>query len=158
MGTTKKPLVLGADGTIQQLQAGDIVDVGAAKQVFSATNGNAGAITIGQAVYINGASSVDLADASADSTAKALGIVYDASVATGAPAVAITDGVLVSADWTGATGSATLTAGSSYFLSDSTPGMLTDVAPTVAGSSIVRIGTAISETELEISIGQPIKL
>ena len=154
----KKPIVLGADGSLQQLQAGDIIDVGAAKQVFTATNSNAGAITLGQMTYVNGNGSVDLARANADVTSRAIGLIYDASIASAASGTVVTDGVIVSTDWTAVTGSATLTAGSIYYLSDTLAGGLVTVVPVAAGSSIVRVGTALSGTELEISIGEPIKL
>jgi hypothetical protein len=154
----KKPLVLGADGSIQQLQAGDIVDVGAAKQIFTATNSNAGAITIGQMVYVDGSGSVDLARANADVTSRAIGLVYDASIASAGTGTIVTDGVIVSTDWTAVVGAATLTAGAIYYLGDALAGGLVTVVPVAAGSSVVRIGTALSGTELEISIGDPIKL
>jgi hypothetical protein len=154
----KKPLVLGANGELEQLQAGDNIEAGSSNQSFSALNSNAGAISIGQAVYVDGAGSVDLAQADAETTSNAIGLVQDASVASGASGMVITDGVLVSADWTTVTGSATLTAGGKYFLSDATAGQITLTPPTLAGSYVVRVGTAISATELEISISRGIKL
>ena len=155
---TKKPLVLGLDGSIQQLQAGDSVEVGAAAQTFTATNNNAGPITIGQAVYVDSTGTVDLSIANADVLANTIGLVNDASVAAGSPGVIITDGILSSADWSAVTGTALLTAGAKYFLDDATAGMLTDVPPVLAGSYITLVGTAISEIELEVSIRDTIKL
>jgi len=154
----KKPLVLGANGELEQLQAGDSIEAGSTTQSFSATNSNAGAISIGQAVYIDGSGSVDLAIATAGSTAGVIGLVEDATIATTATGLILTDGVLSSADWTAVVGAATLTAGTVYFLSDATAGMITDVPPTLAGSYVAKIGTAISATDLEVSIARPIKL
>ena len=155
---TKKPLVIGANGTMEQLQPGDIIDVGAAKQVFTATNSNAGAITVGQVVYVDGAGSVDLAQANATATSNVIGLVNDSSIASTSAGVIMTDGVIVSADWTAVTGVATLTAGSTYFLDPATAGGLTVTPTTTSGNSLVRVGVALSTTEMEITIDQPIKL
>ena len=154
---SRKPLVIGPSGNIEQLQAGDNVEVGAAKQIFTATNTNAGAITLGQPVYISSADSVDKASASTGSTAAAIGLVMDASVASAAVAVIITDGVIDNSDWTAVIGSATLTAGAKYFLS-TTAGLLTTIAPSATGEYITVVGTAISATSLEVSIRDSIKL
>ena len=154
----KKPLVIGSNGTVEQLQAGDIIDVGAAKQVFTATNNNAGAVTIGQPVYVDGAGTVDLAQASTSTAAKVIGLVNDASVASAGSGVIITDGVLTSSDWTAVIGATDLTAGSVYFLDGATAGKLTTTPVTVTGNTLIRVGTALSTTEFEISIGEPIKL
>lgn len=154
----KKPLVLGSNGEIEQLQPGDSIVAGSTTQSFSATNSNTGAITIGQVVYVDGAGSVNLAKADNETTAKAIGLVEDASIATLDTGMILTDGTLTSSDWTSVTGSAILTPGSVYFLSDTTAGQITTTPPTLSGSFVVRIGTAISTTTLEVSISRPIKL
>ena len=155
----KKVLVLGANGEIEQLQAGDTVDiVASSNQQFSATNQSGVAITIGQPVYIIAADTVDLALADAKATSGVIGLVLDDTIASSAIGTILTDGILTSTDWTAAVGAATLTAGSVYFLSDTTVGTLTTTAPTTAGSFLTRVGTAISTTTLEVTINRPIGL
>ena len=158
MAKTRKPLVLGDNGGMEQLQPGDIIDVGAAKQVFTATNSNGGAITVGQVVYVDGAGSVDLAQANATATSNVIGLVNDTSIASTSAGIIMTDGVIESADWTAVIGVASLTAGSTYFLDPVLAGGLTVTPTTTAGNSLVRVGVALSATSLEITIDQPIKL
>lgn len=158
---SRKPLVI-INGQIQQLQAGDTLDASVSEvDVVAMQNGNAAPITIGQPVYVKAASSVDLAQASASGTVEVLGLVRETSIAAAATGVIQTDGVLAAttAQWdavTGGTGG--LTAGTVYFLSAATAGKLTTSAPTSTGQYVVRIGKAISTTEMEITIGQPILL
>ena len=155
----KKVLVLGANGEIEQLQAGDTVDiVASSNQLFSATNQNGGAITIGQPVYIAAADTVDLALADAQATSGVIGLVSDANIDSTAIGTIVTDGILTSADWTSVVGAATLTTGAVYFLSDVTVGTLTTTPTTTTGSFVTRVGTAISTTTLEVTISRPIKL
>ena len=147
------------DGEIGQLRAGDTLDITASNnQIFSATNSNIAAITIGQPVYIQGADTVDLALADAKATSGVIGLVLDASIDSSAVGTILTDGILTSTDWTAVVGEATLTVGSVYFLSDVDAGMLTTTAPTTTGSFVTRVGTAISTTTLEVTISRPIGL
>ena len=147
------------DGEIGQLKAGDTLDITASNnQIFSATNSNIAAITIGQPVYIQGANTVDLALADAKATSGVIGLVLDASIDSSAIGTIVTDGILTSADWTSVVGAATLTVGSVYFLSDTVAGTLTTTATTTTGSFVTRVGTAISTTTLEVTISRPIGL
>ena len=147
------------DGEIGQLKAGDTLDITASNnQIFSATNQNAGAITIGQPVYIIGANMVDLALADAKATSGVIGLVLDASIDPAVVGTILTDGILTSTDWTAVVGAATLTVGSVYFLSDTVAGTLTTTATTTTGSFVTRVGTAISTTTLEVTISRPIGL
>jgi hypothetical protein len=158
---THKPLVL-INGQIQQLQAGDTLDAQVSEvDVVSKTNDNVGAIVIGQPVYVKATGNVTLAQANASGTVEVLGLVRDASIATSATGIIQTDGILsaTTAEWDVVTGgSGGLTPGSVYYLDPSTPGSLTDTAPTASGQCVVRVGKAISTTEMEISIEQPILL
>lgn len=153
----KKPLVIGSNGEIEQLQAGDNILAGSTTQSFSAINENAGAISQGQVVFVSSSGSVNLANNTAEATAKAIGVVEDASIAPTASGSVLTDGAITVADWTAIAGAPTLTAGSVYFL-DGVDGNITTIPPILAGSYVVRIGTAISTTTLEVSISRPIKL
>ena len=157
----RKPLVI-VDGAIQQLQAGDSLDAAASEvDVVARTNDNAGAIVIGQPVYPSAAGAVDLAQADAIGTAQVLGLVSSTSITSAASGNIQTDGVLsaTTGQWdavAGTTGG--LTAGAVYYLDPDTAGMLTATAPTAAGDYVIRVGLALSTTELEISVQPPIKL
>jgi len=138
----RKPLVINA-GQIEQIQAGDTLDAVVTEiDVVSMTNNNANSIVIGAPVYCESAGNVDLAQADASGSIQ-------------------TDGVLAAttAQWdavAGTTGG--LAAGTIYYLSAVDVGEITATAPTTGGQFVVRIGLALSATELEISISQPIKL
>jgi hypothetical protein len=69
----------------------------------------------------------------------------------------MTDGTHELADWTGIAGTADLTPGALYWLSD-VPGQITTTAPTADGYYVVPIGRAVSTRKLDIEIGQPIRL
>lgn len=149
----QKPLVI-IGGQIQQIPSGDTLSAASSEvDVIAMTNANAGAITIGMPVYVSAAGSVNKAAAGAAGTRQVLGLVKDASIAAAGSGFIQTDGILSSADWTAVTGGTTLTAGSLYFLS-ATAGQLTTTAPSGAGSYVVKVGIAISTTEMEITIEQ----
>jgi hypothetical protein len=153
----KKPLVITA-GQIEQLQSGDSVEH---PGLFTRTNNNAGAITVGQPVYVDGAGTVDLALADAAATTHVLGLVADASIAAAASGGIQTDGVLTAAtlDWDAVTGQVGgLTTGVQYYLDPTTPGNMTTTAPSATGDFVAPLGIAMSTTELEITIGHTIKL
>ena len=155
----KKVLVLSTTGEIEQLQTGDTIDVTTdSNQVFTAQNATGAALTIGQTVYISAANTVEAALADDVTTSGVVGLVADASIADGANGYILTDGTLVSTDWTAVVGATTLTAGSVYFLSDTAAGELTTTVPTAPGSFVTRVGTAINTTTLEVTISRPIKL
>jgi len=149
-------------GQIEQLQSGDTLDAAVSEvDVVSLTNNNASPIVIGAPVYTDVASGVDLAQADASATIEVLGLVQAVSIAAAASGFIQTDGVLAATttQWdavAGTTGG--LTPGAIYYLSEATPGILTETAPTTGGQFVVRVGKAISTTEMEISISQPIKL
>jgi hypothetical protein len=145
----QKPLVI-IGGQIQQIPSGDTLSAASSEvDVIAMTNANAGAITIGQPVYVSSAGSVNLAAAGAAGTRNVLGLVKDASIAAASSGFVQTDGIISSANWTVVVGSETLTAGSVYYLS-ATAGQLTTTAPTGSGSYVCKVGIAISTTELEI--------
>lgn len=153
----KKPLVI-TNGQIQQIQAGDSL---ASENIYNRTNNNAGAIVIGQPVYVDGAGTVDLAQADALATANVLGLVADVSIAAAASGGIQTGGRLTATtgQWDAVTGQVGgLTPGAKYFLDPATAGMLTTTAPTTDGEVVAAVGEALSTTELEIDIDQTILL
>lgn len=154
---TKKPLVI-TSGQVEQLQAGDSIEH---PGLFSRVNGNAGAIVIGQPVYVDAPGSVDLAQADAASTTDVLGLVADTTIPSAGSGGILTDGVLTATtgEWDVVTGQVGgLTSGVKYWLDPTTAGNLTTTAPTVVGDFVAPIGQAMSTTELEITIGHTIKL
>ncbi len=157
----RKPLVI-VNGRIRQIAAGDTVDAQVIEvDVVNQQNNNAAAIVIGSPVYNDGAGTVDLAQADVAATVEVLGLVKDVTIAAAASGTIQTDGILAAttAQWDVITGDVGgLTAGSVYYLDPDTSGKLTNTAPTAVGDFVVRIGKAISTTEMEITVLQPIEL
>lgn len=109
-------------------------------------NGEASTIEKGMVVKIGDPGEFLLAEA--DSlTNLGLGVLTE-DVLTGDPAVAIFRGKIYKDDWTTVTGSATLTEGTRYYLSDTTPGLLTATPPTITQY----IGVALDANNLLINI------
>lgn len=154
---TRKPMVM-IDGQLQRLPSGDTVEGASASLVHTLTNSNVSPITIGQPVYTDGAGSVDLAQADAVGTSRVLGLVAEASIASAASGTIKYAGILVNADWTTVTGSATLTPGANYYVDAATAGKLVTTAPDTAGQQLAYVGRAVSTTELAIEIARPIGL
>lgn len=152
----RKPLVLNA-GQMEQLQTGDTLDaslVQLVNRVFTSAG------IIGNVVYTDGAGSVDLAKADAQGTIRVSGLATGTVLAAASGDVAV-DGVLTAStgEWDAITGdTGGLTPGADYFLDAATAGLLTLTAPTTPGEFVVRVGHALSATEFEIEIQQPIKL
>lgn len=149
-----KPVVIKA-GQLQRIQAGDVIDSALAPEVQTVTNANAGAIVIGRPVFISAADSVDLAQANSTSTSQVIGLVFDASIASAASGLVLTDGVLAATttQWdvvTGQTGG--LTAGAEYYLSPTTVGGLTTTAPDGDGQVVAPVGVALGTTKLRLGI------
>lgn len=157
----RKPIVI-VDGYLQQIQSGDTLDAVVSEvDVVELTNNEVGAIVIGTPVYVAGAGIVEKAQADAFGTVEVLGLVRATSIGASSSGEIITDGILTATtgEWDTVTGdSGGLTAGTIYYLDPDTAGMLTTTAPTTGGDYVVRIGKALSTTELEITITQPILL
>ena len=159
----KKPLVIVA-GQIQQIQSGDVIDVSVVGEVDVVSLENdtgAAAIVIGAPVYSKSAGKVDNAQADAVATVEVIGLVQAVTVAYQASGNIQTDGVLTATtgQWDAVTGDAGgLTFNDVYYLDPDTAGMLTTTAPTTIGDFVVRVGKAISTTDMEISILNAVKL
>ncbi len=153
----KKPLVL-TNGEIEQLQSGDTIDV--QPDSFEATFTST--VIAGEPVYIDGASSVDQAQANASGTSEVVGLASAAVTAASTGTVIFNGTVtLTTAEWdavAGTTGG--LTAGTKYYLSDATAGRIVDQAsiPTVATRFVVELGEALDSTDLLVQIRRRIKL
>ncbi len=154
----KKPLVLDSAGGLEELQAGDNLDVSANKVTRTFTS-----VTIaGEPVYADTNTSVDGAQANADGTSNVVGL---AAAAVGAAATGdmCISGVvtLTTGEWdalTGETGG--LTRDLKYFLDDATAGRMLqedNLTSLGAGDYLVELGTAISTTEMQLDIKTKIK-
>ena len=143
----RKPLVW--NGTmVEQLQSGDTIEVPSTG--VDVVNLEASvALALGDVVYVSAAGAVAKSQANAAGTAKVIGLAR-AAIEANATGEIQTDGIL--------SGLTALTAGSTYYLSTDTAGAMVTAAPSETGKFIVKLGTAISTTELEISIREPIKL
>lgn len=108
-------------------------------------------MVVGQPIYVSGNNTVDLAKADNVTTAEAVGLVLTGATA-GDDGEWIAEGSVVKLDWTAITGSAALTPGSTYYLSEITAGMLSASAPTTRGNYVVRVGKALSTTKIDIEI------
>jgi len=149
----KKPIVL-TDGQLEQLQSGDRLDLGNA---IERTNNTGGALVIGTPVTVT---STDMVEAQADAqpTIRVAGFVGEPSVADAALGIVLVDGILTATapQWAAVVVGGVLVPGTDYFLDEATAGMITATAP--ATGFVVRLGHALSTTEFEIEVQQPIKL
>lgn len=112
----------------------------------------------GMAVYID--ASGDLGLAIANSTfveADVIGLM-DQNTNAGDIGPYVAEGFLAKSDWTNVTGSTLLTTGVYYYLSDSQPGMLTEVATTAEGNYLVPVGRAHNPNTMKLDIVRPLKL
>lgn len=111
---------------------------------LSKTNDNAGAITVGQVVYIKANGNVDLAQANVANLADFhLGIVADASIsAAAAGLITVRDGEIIG-------GFSGLTPGAKVYVSRATPGALVQsLSGFVAGEFVYCVGRALSATQI----------
>jgi hypothetical protein len=150
-----KPLVITA-GQVEQLQPGDRLDLS-----NSATKINSTGSTLNKCtpVYVTGNNATP-AQADAQATTRVAGLVAETTV-NGDPVEVFTDGVFVATtgEWDAVTGqTGGLTVGADYWLSEATAGRLTTTAPDADGDFVARTGHALSPTELDVEIAQPIKL
>lgn len=114
-------------------------------------------VVAGQPVYVKANTHVDLAKADAAATCKVAGLATETK-STGHAVKYISDGKQTLADWTAIVGVAALTPGADYYLSKTTVGQLTTVAPLTVGEYVVRVGRAVSTTILDVEISEPILL
>jgi len=142
----KKPLVVGSQGQLQQLQAGDSIAI---TPQFSATNGDGEAHTPGTVVYISAGTTVMAAQASSYTTVRAQAIAVE-DVDVGEQGLYQYEGMVAGLEG--------LTPGSTYFLSSASAGQITTTPPSASGAWVMVVGQAFSETELSIELGQPIEL
>lgn len=129
-------------------------------------NANVASIPPGSPVYCSAPGSIDLAKA--DATAECLGLAWLPSPTS--PPVAIppgsaglaqeVDSLLLTTDqWDTVTGgSGGLTPRTRYYVSATTAGKLTAVAPSSSGQFMVSVGTALTTTLMRLRVQPPIGL
>lgn len=148
-----KPIVQ-KNGLLQQLQAGDTLSVPTSEApIIQLTNGESGAITICQVVYISAADTVKKAKADASGTTFVIGLVADASISASTAGSIQVGNIFTAttAQWdavAGTTGG--LTQNTIYYLSDTTAGSMSATAPSTVGHYVNPIGIALSTTELKL--------
>lgn len=91
-----------------------------------------------------------LASAGATWSSQVIGLAQE-DTSVGFYASALADGALTLADWTIPTGSATLTPSAVYYL-HTTAGLLTTESNLGRGTSVARVGIAVSPTTLAVSV------
>ncbi len=154
--------VAAAASTIEIIeQPAAIVEVSAGPRGFTGESGNPPVsaeadqfVKVGQVVYVKSDTHVGLARANALPGARAAGFVTVGATAT-FPAEYVTDGQHEQEDWTDVIGTAHLTPGTTYFLSNTTAGQMTATPPSTG--FIQPLGRAVSSTKFAINIGTIIK-
>ena len=153
----KKPVVVGSDGRLQQLQAGDSIGSIETGQITLTADAT---LIAGNVVYSNAAAHVTKAQANASGTTTAIGMATTA-ITSGVAGTIQTDGVLTltTGQWDALAGtSGGLAFGTTYFLSTGTAGLITSTAPSTVGQYIVIVGVALSTTDLKLRLGEPLLL
>lgn len=140
----KKPLVLGSDGSIEQLQSGDTLDITMPAGADTIIMTLAEAVGNGDVLCIN-SNGVVKADKDDTQKTKVVGI------ATSSGSVGDSIDVRTTSQQGGLSG---LTAGGVIYLDNS--GAMTQTLPTFG--TVVRLGVALSATDMLVEISQPIKL
>ncbi len=160
--------------TVNEAQVTATVNDAAVNVTFPGTQGPAGpagsqtllnvvtddTVVPGQAVYFKPTTGrLGLSRADADATARVDGIVTVGASPT-FTATVLVSGTHTLADWTAVIGSATLTPGAVYFLSETTAGGLTTTPPSSAGESITKVGKTsnVAGTQLHVFPRVPIGL
>lgn len=155
------PLVIN-NGAIQQLQPGDSlapsVVSGVGQQSFVSDYN--GALAKGAPLYVKSTGRVDLAQGNAINPAGAIGMADENGVAQGSPVVVKSDGYVDIADWAAVSynNSQTLEPGKLYYLSATSAGRITPIAPNTQGQFVVRLGRAVTTTIFKLDIDLMVKL
>jgi hypothetical protein len=155
--SVKKPLVI-TNGRVEQLQAGDRIDLG---NTVTKNNIDVGPVVVGQPMIVTGADA-KTAHAGNISRINVAGLVMeDAIPGTQVSLMAVGIMTASAAQWEVVTGNAAgLVTGKSYYLVADAPfpGKLQEAAPTLDGQFIVHVGIALSSTQMKIQIERPVLL
>lgn len=158
MASSLKPLVLDG-GLIRELASAENLNasVTGVNDITQLTNSSGGTINEAMPVYISGAGAISKAQANADGTSKVVGLAFE-DISNSSSGNVLLDGILSLSDWTSVLGATNLVTGTEYYLSAATAGQITATAPSTGGQHVVKIGTAINTTDLELSIRHVAKL
>jgi hypothetical protein len=159
---SKKPLVI-TNGQIGQLQSPDVLSADLNEvDILVLANANAGVLVICTPVYISSDDHVDKAQADSASTIQVIGLTaVSPSIGIGGSGAVQKNGTLVATDaqWKAVEDNgASLVPGTVYYLDAVTVGKITSTPSTTAGQFVCRLGQAISTTEFEINIQEPLGL
>jgi hypothetical protein len=163
-GQVKQQVIVGVSPTIAIIDRTVPEVIGDGSNVDFLRNDNAGAIIFGQPVYSSSAAGCDLGIADNSGKGTIIGLVADASIASGARGKIVMADLIVgtTAQWDAIAGTVGgLTFNTTYYLSISTAGRLTSVAPsspTDDGKQVVVVISALSTTEARIAIQPPVLL
>jgi len=147
----KRPLVI-VDGVIRQLSVSDNIEIG-----YFVPNLEETVIHNCAPIAVNG--EIAIANDPVKSYVVGLAVPSDENSLANRAYQSI--GVLSASDpdWKSITENGeSLLANTNYYLSASSVGKITSIAPTAIGSSVVRIGIALTQTELFLFIQPPIFL
>lgn len=145
--------IQGATSTIEIVNNGQVIFSGGSPNSIIDARQAVQNFAAGQVAQVTIGGLYDLASAATLNSSGALGIANAAAIAGNA--VTIAEGFVTLPDWTAATGAANLSPKATYYLSASTLGNLTTVAPTATGQCVVKIGTAVNSTTLLVEIEKP---
>jgi hypothetical protein len=115
-------------------------------------------VNAGMAVYVPSSNTVNLSTANSAGSIESFPVgLANGNATVGNEVEVLCEGSVYLPDWTAVIGTANLTVGSWYFLSD-TSGKLTTTAPSTANHTIIRVGRAITTTLFDIEISDGIVL
>jgi hypothetical protein len=127
-----------------------LIDIGDLENAILRPGIADGTFTARQVVYASSAGHFDLAVATSATLSNAIGIL-PAAITSGETGNVLVTGSMQSTGWG-------LTSGAIYYLSPTTPGLITTTAPTTVGQYVVQIGKAISTEILVLNIQKSILL
>lgn len=152
----KRPIVLGGDGLLRQLQPGETTPGAYGPNRYEQTA--VGDLEAGTPLYSAAGDQVTAAFSVDSSQSLTVGLAVAGALDT-EPVTVQSDGILElsTGDWDARTGAAGgLASASPYWLSETTQGQLQAVPPTASGTYLVQVGIAISATKLLVRITEPV--
>lgn len=154
-------MILATSPTTAIIEVSAAVVNGSGSNTIQLTNDSGAPMILATPVYSDAAGGMNNGEANNTGKSIIVGLVADANVAAGVKGNVAVSGVIVAttAQWDAVCGTAGgLAFNTPYYLSPTTPGRLTSVAPVAAGQEVVQVITAMSATEARIAIQPPILL
>lgn len=163
-GQVVQQVIVGVSPTTAIVKISDPEVLGSGANSIKLRNDNAGALIIGTPVYTSSAGGADEGIANGSGKSVIEGLVGDTSIASGARGVVVVGGLMVATtvQWDAICGtSGGLAPNTPYYLSITTPGRLTSIAPEPPGddgNEVVQVITSLSSTEARVAITTPVLL